>query len=177
MGAATGGLAGIAPEIFLFRQPVLGVSAVVVVGAEVAAVIDTLSTDAQAAELLDAIRAVTKLPLVLINTHHHFDHCFGNGVLAAASPGCAIWGHEAAAAELRDHGARWQREWYEAWLSTEPELAQALAEVEIRPPDRTVHSESTMDIGGRVLELHHFGRGHTEGDIVVWVPDAQVLVA
>lgn len=177
MGAVTGGLAEIATGIFRFRQPVLDVNAVVVVGGEVAAVIDTLSTDAQAAELLDAIRAVTTLPLVLINTHHHFDHCFGNGVLAAASPGCAIWGHEAAAAELRDHGSRWQREWYEEWLPSEPELAQALAEVEIRPPDRTVHNESTMDIGGRVLELHHFGRGHTEGDIVVWVPDAQVLIA
>src|SRR5690606_8474972 len=109
--------------------------------------------------------------------HHHFDHCFGNGVLAAASPGCAIGGHEAAAAALRDPGARWQREGYEAGWSTQPGLARALAEAEIRPPDRTAHSESPLDAGGRVLALHHVGRGHTEGDIVVWVPDAQVLVA
>jgi glyoxylase-like metal-dependent hydrolase (beta-lactamase superfamily II) len=170
-------LAEIAPDIYLLRQPVLDVNATVIVGGEVAAVVDTLSTDAQAAELRAAIRAVTSLPLVLVNTHHHFDHCFGNRVLAEASPGCAIWAHEAAAAELREHGARWQREWYEEWLPTHPELAQELAQVEILAPDRTLHTESMMDIGGRVLELRHLGRGHTEGDLVVSVPDALILLA
>ena len=34
-----------------------------------------------------------------------------------------------------------------------------------------------MDIGGRVLELRHLGRGHTDGDLVVLVPDAGVLLA
>lgn len=170
-------LVEIAPDVYLLRQPVLDVNATVVVGGQVAAVIDTLSTDAQAAELRDAIRAVTSLPLVLINTHHHFDHCFGNGVLAAASPGCAIWAHEAAAVELREYGRRWQREWYEEWLPSHPRLAEELASVEIRPPDRTIHTESTMDIGGRTLELRHLGRGHTEGDIVVSIPDASVLLA
>ena len=81
------GLAEIAPDVYVLRQPVLDVNATLVVGGEVAVVVDTLSTDAQAAELRDAVRAVTSLPLVLVNTHHHFDHCFGNGVLAADSPG------------------------------------------------------------------------------------------
>ena len=44
-------------------------------------------------------------------------------------------------------------------------------------PDRTLHTESMMDIGGRVLELRHLGRGHTEGDVVVAVPDALILIA
>jgi glyoxylase-like metal-dependent hydrolase (beta-lactamase superfamily II) len=34
-----------------------------------------------------------------------------------------------------------------------------------------------LDIGGRTLELCHLGRGHTEGDIVVAVDDAMVLLA
>jgi glyoxylase-like metal-dependent hydrolase (beta-lactamase superfamily II) len=171
------GLAEIAPDVYLLRQPVLDVNATLIVGGEVAVVVDTLSTDAQAAQLRDAVRAVTSLPLVLVNTHHHFDHCFGNNVLAIDSPGCAIWAHEAAAAELRDHAARWQREWYDEWLPTHPDLAQELAEVTVRPPDRTLHTESMMDIGGRILELRHFGRGHTEGDLVVAVPDAPILLA
>ncbi len=169
--------AEIAPAVYVLRYPVLDVNATLIVGGEVAAIVDTLSTDAQARELWGAVRSVTALPLVLINTHHHFDHCYGNGLLADASPGCAIWAHEAAAAELRVRGDQWQREWYEEWLPTEPLLAEGLAAVELRPPDRTVSTESTMDLGGRVLELRHLGRGHTGGDLVVAIPDATVLLA
>ena len=169
--------AEIAPDVYVLRYPVLDVNASLIVGGEVAVVVDTLSTDAQAGELLEAVRAVTDLPLVLVNTHHHFDHCFGNGVLAAASPGASIWAHEAAAAELRDEGPRWQRAWYEEWAAREPELAAGMAAVEIVPPNRTLHIESTMDIGGRVLELRHLGRGHTEGDLLVLVPDADAVFA
>ncbi len=169
--------AEIAPDVYVLRYPVLDVNASLIVGGEVAVVVDTLATDAQAGELLESVRAVTDLPLVLVNTHHHFDHCFGNGVLVTASPGAPIWAHEAAAAELRDEGQRWQRAWYEEWADREPELAAGMAAVEIVPPNRTLHVESTMDIGGRVLELRHFGRGHTEGDLLVLVPDADAVVA
>jgi glyoxylase-like metal-dependent hydrolase (beta-lactamase superfamily II) len=170
-------LVEVAAEVYVLRQPVLDVNSTLVVGGVVAAVVDTLSTDAQAAELVAAVRAVTPLPLVIINTHHHFDHAYGNSVVANASPGCAIWAHEAAAAELRDRGEFWRQGWYEEWLPNEPELAAELAAVTLLPPTRTVHSESIMDIGGRTLELRHLGRGHTDGDLVIAVPDASVLLA
>jgi glyoxylase-like metal-dependent hydrolase (beta-lactamase superfamily II) len=169
--------AEIAPDVYVLRYPVLDVNASLIVGGEVAVVVDTLATEAQAGELLESVRALTDLPLVLVNTHHHFDHCFGNGVLVTASPGAPIWAHEAAAAELRDEGQRWQRAWCEEWTDREPELAAGIAAVEIVPPNRTLHVESTMDIGGRVLELRHLGRGHTEGDLLVLVPDADAVLA
>lgn len=167
----------IAPNVFVLRYPVLDVNATLVVGGEVAVVADTLSTDSQAAELLAAVRTVTALPLVIINTHAHFDHCYGNGVLADDSPGGGIWAHEAAATALRERSDALQREWYQEWLPTDPELAEGLAAVTVRAPNRTVHTESTMDIGGRVLKLRHLGRGHTDGDLVVSIPDADVLLA
>jgi len=167
----------IAADVYLLRCPVLDVNSTLVVGAEVAVVIDTLSTDAQALELLEVIRRITTLPLILVNTHAHFDHCYGNGVLADDSPGGGIWAHEAAATALRERGDTLQREWYREWLPTDPELAEGLAAVAVRVPNRTVHSESTMDIGGRLLELRHLGRGHTDGDLIVTVPDADVLLA
>ena len=34
-----------------------------------------------------------------------------------------------------------------------------------------------LDLGDRVVELIHPGRGHTAGDLVVRVPDADVMVA
>jgi len=167
----------IASGVHVLRYPVLDVNSTLIVGGEVAVVVDTLSTEAQAGELLAAIRALTDLPLVIINTHHHFDHTYGNKVLANASPGCAVWAHESAAAALRSEGALWQREWYEDLRPTDPALADSIAAVDVLAPNRTVHTESTMDIGGRVLELRHLGRGHTEGDLVVLVPDAAVLLA
>jgi glyoxylase-like metal-dependent hydrolase (beta-lactamase superfamily II) len=170
-------LVEVAADVFVLRYPVLDVNATLVLGGEVAVVVDTLSTDAQAGELLAAVRAITPLPLVLVNTHAHFDHCFGNGVLADDCPGGGIWAHETAAAALRERSESLQREWYAEWLPTNPELAQGLAAVAVRPPDRTVHTLSTMDIGGRAVELRHFGRGHTDGDLVVSVPDADVLLA
>ena len=165
----------LADRVHLLRYPVLDVNVTLVVGDGAALVVDTLSTPAQAAELRAAVRAVTPHPVTIVNTHHHFDHCFGNAVLAA--DGADIWAHAAAAAHLRERGTHWQREWYRQWLPTEPELAEGLAEATILPPNRTVRTEATLDIGGRAVRLEHLGRGHTDGDLLVWVPDVDVLVA
>jgi len=78
---------------------------------------------------------------------------------------------------LREDGAKLQRAWCEQLLPIDPALAEAVAAVTLRPPERSVHAESIMDIGGRVVELRHLGRGHTEGDLVVIVPDADVVIA
>ena len=165
----------VGPQVYVLRYPVFDVNVTLVVGDGAALVVDTLSTPAQAAELVSAVRRVTPHPWTIVNTHHHFDHCFGNAVLF--EDGCAIWGHEEAAALLRDHAAKLQREWYEEWLPTHPDLAAGLAEAVVLPPNRTVHLESTVDVGGRAVGLRHFGRGHTAGDLVVHVPDADLLVA
>jgi glyoxylase-like metal-dependent hydrolase (beta-lactamase superfamily II) len=173
----------LADRVYLLRYPVLDVNATLVLGDRAALLVDTLSTPAQAAELVEAIGAVTSYPLTIVNTHHHFDHCFGNAVLAAAGAdagaggGMAVWAHEVAAEHLRERGARWQRAWYEQWLPTEPDLAKGLAEAAILPPNRTVHTEATLDVGGRPVRLRHFGRGHTDGDLVVLVPDVDVVLA
>lgn len=164
----------VAPEVYVLRYPVLDVSITLVVGDGEALLVDTLATDGQAGELAAAARAVTGHPWTLVNTHHHFDHCFGNAVLGE---GCAIWAQEEAAALLAERAAALQREWYEAWVTRDPELAADLAAVRVVPPDRTVHREATLRVGGRVVLLRHLGRGHTAGDLVVQVPDADLLVA
>jgi glyoxylase-like metal-dependent hydrolase (beta-lactamase superfamily II) len=167
----------VAPQVYVLRYPVLDVNSTLIVGDEVAVVVDTLSTTEQGQELMAAVRAITPLPLVGINTHLHFDHTFGNTALASESVGVTIWAHEAAAAALREHGNLWQRQWYDELLDHHPDLADGVARTEIRPADRFIHTESTMEIGGRVLVVRHLGRGHTDGDLVVLVPDAGVLLA
>jgi glyoxylase-like metal-dependent hydrolase (beta-lactamase superfamily II) len=165
----------VADRVFVLRYPVLDVNVTLVVGDGAAMVVDTLATGRQASELLDAVRRISTAPLQVVNTHHHFDHCFGNATFAGE--GAPIWAHEEAAVLLRSAGRTLQQEWYAEWRPTHPELAEELLAVPIRPPDHVVHNESTVDVGGRAVVLWHPGRGHTVGDLVVRVPDADVLLA
>jgi glyoxylase-like metal-dependent hydrolase (beta-lactamase superfamily II) len=165
----------VADRVYVLRYPVLDVNVTLVVGDGAAMVVDTLSTAPQASELLDAVRRVSAAPLQVVNTHHHFDHCFGNATFAEA--GAPIWAHEEAAALLRSIGRQLQQEWYAEWRPTHPDLADELLAVPIRPADHVVHLESTVDVGGRAVVLWHPGRGHTAGDLVVRVPDADVVLA
>jgi glyoxylase-like metal-dependent hydrolase (beta-lactamase superfamily II) len=58
-----------------------------------------------------------------------------------------------------------------------PALADDLAEVVLDPPDRVFTDAATLDLGGREIRLAYLGRGHTDNDIVVSIPDADVLCA
>lgn len=165
----------VAREVYVLRYPVLDVNVTLVVGDREALLVDTLSTDAQARELAEAARAVTAYPWTLVNTHHHFDHCFGNAVLAAG--GRPVWGHEEAAALLAERPEALRRQWYAQFLPSHPELAAGLAAARVVPPDHTVHRHATLRLGDRMVLLRHLGRGHTAGDLVVQVPDADLLVA
>jgi glyoxylase-like metal-dependent hydrolase (beta-lactamase superfamily II) len=167
----------IAPAVHVLRYPVLDVNSTLVVGSRVALVVDTLSTTAQAEELVAAVRTVTDLPLAVVNTHAHFDHCFGNAVLEHASPGLTIWAHESTVEAFRPDGSLLRRDAVAQARMLAPEIADDVAASALRAPDRPVRESSTIDLGGRAVELRHFGRAHSAGDLVVHVPDAGVVVA
>ena len=48
---------------------------------------------------------------------------------------------------------------------------------DVVPPDTTFASVRVVDLGDRAVELVYPGRGHTGGDVVVRVEDADVLFA
>jgi glyoxylase-like metal-dependent hydrolase (beta-lactamase superfamily II) len=169
------GFVEVADGVHVLRYPVYDVNVTLIVGSGAALLVDTLSTARQAADLADAARRVTPYPWTLVNTHHHFDHCYGNATLI--TPGAAIWGHQAAAARLRASNYTTQTELYEELVPTDPQLAADIASVRLLPPDHTVHREATLDVGGREVRLLHLGRGHTDGDLVVSVPDTDLLIA
>ncbi|GAA2353949.1 MBL fold metallo-hydrolase [Dactylosporangium salmoneum] len=158
----------IAAGVHVLRHPVLDVNATLVVGGEAALVVDTLSTAEQAQDLLAAVRRVTPLPLLVVNTHHHFDHTMGNMVFAAG--GAPIYGHEEAAAligpALRDRA-----------VLEYPELADGLACTTPVAPGRLVRAADDLDLGDRLVQLRHYGRGHSAGDLVALVPDADLAIA
>jgi glyoxylase-like metal-dependent hydrolase (beta-lactamase superfamily II) len=164
----------VADRVYVLRYPSVDVNVTLVVGDGAALVVDTLSTAAQAREMESlARRIIGTAPWTVVNTHHHFDHCFGNAALAASS-GAPIWAHAAAIAAM-DVPDR-ARTAAEGYAPVDPDLARELVDVELLLPTNAVRDSSALDVGGRPVELRHPGRGHTAGDLVVHVPDADVLV-
>jgi glyoxylase-like metal-dependent hydrolase (beta-lactamase superfamily II) len=158
-------------RVFRFRYRSLDLNVGAVVGDGEVLVVDTRGWRAQAAELLADLRALTPLPpRQVVNTHAHFDHCFGNDAFLPA----AIWGHARCIENLRGRGEE-QRGDMRRWM---PEAAAELAAVRIVPPDHPVpDAGATLEVGGRPVELRFLGRGHTDHDLVVLVPDAGVMFA
>jgi glyoxylase-like metal-dependent hydrolase (beta-lactamase superfamily II) len=159
-------------RVFRFRYRSMDLNVGAVLGEDEVLVVDTRSWVAEAEELLADLRSLTRLPCrQVVNTHWHFDHCYGNATLRPA----AIWGHERCAARLAgDEGEARRRR----LMAGNPEAAEALAGVELDPPDRTVDDAGDdLEVGGRRVELRWCGRGHTDNDLVVLVPDAGVVFA
>ena len=160
----------IGDRVYVRRYPFFDQNIGVVLGDGEALVIDTRATHAQAREILADLRELTASPVtVVVDTHGHFDHTYGNHVFRPA----AIWGHERCVTFMARTG-----EQRRAGIATsEPEIAADLPEVVIDPPDRTFKDTVTVEVGGRAVELRYLGRGHTDHDIVVDVPGASVLFA
>ena len=140
----------------------------VVLGGRDVLVVDTRSTPAQAREVVADLRELTRAPVsIVVDTHWHFDHSFGNSVFRPAS----IWGHVRAAERIVRDGPAAIREVAEE----RPELAGDILEVVLDPPEHTFEDRATVKVGKRLVELEYHGRAHTEGDISVIVPDAKVM--
>jgi glyoxylase-like metal-dependent hydrolase (beta-lactamase superfamily II) len=164
-----GGWQEVGDRVYRRRYASLDLNVGAVVGDDQVLVVDSRSHAAEAARLLADLRALTRLPCRnVVNTHAHFDHCFGNATLRPA----AIWGHVRCAAHLRARPAQ-ERAHLLRWL---PEAAGELEGLELDPPDRTVGDAGVdLGVGGRRVELRFLGRGHTDHDLVMVVPDAGVV--
>ncbi|MCA8887502.1 MAG: MBL fold metallo-hydrolase [Parvularculaceae bacterium] len=70
-----------------------------------------------------------------------------------------------------------QKAFYQYSLDYFDLINAQIAAIKIPQPTRTFASSVTLDLGGRRVELHHFGKGNTKGDIVAYLPDARILLA
>jgi cyclase len=128
-------------------------------------VVDTFVTSDAAKALLAEIQKLTKLPIkFVVNTHYHLDHVAGNGVYAQA--GAVIIGHK----NVR------------GWINTEnlkffgptPKPEQKSLVEGLLPPSITYDSALELFLGSRRVLVRYYP-GHSGGDSVVIVPDAQVV--
>jgi glyoxylase-like metal-dependent hydrolase (beta-lactamase superfamily II) len=164
----------VADRVFVRRYAFFDQDIVVVLGdgdaGGEALLVDTRSTHVQAEEIVHDLRALGAPRVgVVVNTHGHYDHAFGNRVFRPAP----VWGHERCRTMLERSGERMRA----GFAAEVPPLAADAAAVVIDPPDRLLTETATLDLGGREIRLAFLGRGHTDNDIVVEVPDAGVLCA
>ena len=173
--AFTEGFQEVADRIWVARYEWFDVNVTAVGGDRGLLVVDThASARAARAVVADLRRLGAGEVVAVVNTHEHFDHTFGNGELRAAYGDLPIHAHETAAERTVPAGER-----IKAAYDDEPDdpHREEVRATEIVAADRTFSSARVLDLGERMVELVHPGRGHTAGDLVVRVPDADVLLA
>lgn len=171
----------VADRVWVARHAWLDVNLTAVEGDRGLLLVDTLGSEAALGAALDALAAVTTAPVVgAVNTHAHFDHVLGNAALLDRYPGAALLAHEETAAAMREESyrARADEDCAGSGEGTDhEERCREARQSRVAPPTDTFVSVAAVDLGDRVAEIVFAGRGHTAGDIVVRVPDADVVVA
>ena len=165
-------------------------------------VVDDHVSPAAAWVLLEEIKKITNKPVTtVINTHFHFDHAHGNQIF---DRGVNIIGHEFTRQMLLSNsigmplyrnyvtGLPQQLEDLKKRLGAETDPAKqatlrpqitaaqsniaAQAELRPTPPNVTLTDRMTLYRGNREIQIRHLGRGHTAGDVVVFLPREKAVM-
>lgn len=162
----------VADGVWVARYPWFDVNVTLVRGSRGLLVVDTHASAVAAAEVVEDVRALGAGDVVeVVNTHEHFDHCFGNGTFLAAYGTIPVHAHETAAEAMVAFVGQ------ESSYDGTEERADEVRSTTLVPASETFSSARVVDLGDRYVELVHPGRGHTAGDLVVRVPDADLVVA
>jgi len=152
-------------------------------------VVDTKFPYLAAAIRDDAIAYGGEDDLVAINTHHHADHTGGNLAFAGRFP---LYAHENGVQRVRD-----QLDRYVQGARAAAKQAAEVTGTGDLDADLAASVDAAMDRADRLrardfepthplrapmnrlanlgAELHHFGAGHTDNDLVVHLPDRNVV--
>jgi len=181
---------------------VVGSNSAVIVNRDDVLIVDSHMSPESGRAMLEELKAITDKPVrFLVNTHFHYDHTNGNQVF---SPAVDIIGHDFTRAKLAgaDYmqtgllgallaGVPKQLADLESRAASETDpaaraklaqqvkaqqgLASSLKELKPTPPNVAVDDRMTLYRGGREIRILYLGRGHTGGDLVVYLPAERVL--
>ena len=180
----------------------VGANSVAIINDSDVVLVDSHVSPAAATALLDELRQITDKPVRdVVDTHYHFDHAHGNQVYA---PGVEIIGHGFTHAMLAGGASVTGKTWtrfiatlpaqiaaLKAQLDTTTSAADRVAlgrrikiqesyqaatdAVRPTPPNVTFDHELTLYRGSREIRIEFLGRGHTGGDVVVYLPRERIL--
>ncbi|HVU93253.1 MAG TPA: MBL fold metallo-hydrolase [Jatrophihabitans sp.] len=135
-----------------------------VVGPRSVIAVDACSTEKRTRAFREAIASVTPDPVdMLINTHHHGDHTYGNSLMGTGT----IVAHENCRTEVLAFGIPGDTG---IWDPVE------WGELTVAPPTVTFADRVRLWSGDQPLEVSYVGGpAHTSNDSLVWLPEQGVL--
>ena len=126
--------------------------------------IDTCATEARTRDYQATIAKVTDQQVrTIVNTHHHGDHTFGNGLFTGAT----IVAHERLRAEMAAFGPPVPLPF---WTPID------WGNLDLTLPDLTFTDRVTLWSDDLACEVRYVGQpAHTTNDSIVWIPERSVL--
>ena len=167
----------VAEDIYQARgtdNVLVGSNTAIIVNEEDVVIVDSNISPASAAALAEELKSITDKPIkYVINTHFHFDHAHGNQIYP---DDVQIIGHEFTY-EMLANGESVGRTYgrFSDWLATSPGGAEGQQGLAPTPPNMTLADKMALYRGDREIQVLFFGRGHTGGDVVVYLPAEKIL--
>jgi len=158
----------IGPDLYAFTAEGDPNSAVIV-GDDGCIVFDAQATPAMANSVIARVRTVTDKPIrYVVLSHYHAVRVLGASAYGAENV--------VASQETRRLVAeRGQQDW-DSEYGRFPRLFRDADSIPgLTWPTLTFEGEMSLYLGRREVRLMQLGAGHTSGDIVAWVPDAEVM--
>lgn len=156
----------VAPDVFAYVQPDGGWclnNAGLVAGDGLTVLVDTAATQRRTHLLKEALEKVAPGgPDIVVNTHFHGDHVFGNSQFA---PRATVVAHETTREDTARSGLALCGLW--------PDVAWG--DIDLLLPTLTFRDRLTLHARDLRVELLNVGPAHTMSDVVAWVPERRVL--
>jgi glyoxylase-like metal-dependent hydrolase (beta-lactamase superfamily II) len=141
----------------------------VIIGEESVMIVEAQATPRLAHKVIEKVRSVTDKPIShVVLTHYHAVRVLGASAYGASQ---IIMG-EAARGMVLERG---QEDW-DSEFQRFPRLFEGHESIPgLTYPTTTFNDRMTVHLGNRRVDLMHLGRAHTAGDIVIHVPDENVM--
>ena len=141
----------------------------VIIGDDSVMIVEAQATPRLAQKVIDCVRSVTDKPIShLVLTHYHAVRVLGASAYGADQ---IIMG-DVARAMVAERG---QEDW-DSEFQRFPRLFEGHESIPgLTWPTTTFSEDMTVYLGDRRVDLMHLGRAHTAGDIVIHVPDQNVM--